>query len=145
MARMVGGLAQMRKPNAGRCGRDGFFVPRRAGDAGRGFRPGTGQGLMQEPTDLHLLMDPAFTIPNAALLAPADYAQWVGARVRAEMIRRRLALGKTPYSMALPGLLTAQTIRNIESGTHSPRLDNLALISQRLDAPLESLVLASLG
>lgn len=77
-------------------------------------------------------------------MEPAAYSQWVVARVRAEMIRRRLALGKTPYAMALPGLLTAQAIRNFEAGVNSPCLDNLALISHRLEAPLEGLVLAAL-
>lgn len=33
---------------------------------------------------------PLFTVPNPALMEPAAYSQWVVARVRAEMIRRRL-------------------------------------------------------
>jgi DNA-binding XRE family transcriptional regulator len=66
---------------------------------------------------------------------PSDelrYAIWINDRIRAELKRRRLALGVSPYALAIPRKLTAQTIRNIERGTHSPSIRTAGLLCQRL-------------
>ena len=78
--------------------------------------------------------------PDPAALPPAPepsdteaYPEWLNKHVRLKLIRRRVELKKTPHSMAIRGKLSAQTIRNIEKGTHSPTLTTLALICGQLD------------
>jgi DNA-binding XRE family transcriptional regulator len=82
------------------------------------------------------------TTPPAGAAPHPDHAEYpdhVNERVRAELKRRRRALGLTPYSMAIPKRLSAQTIRNVESGAHSPSLTTLALMCGRLQTNVEAL------
>ncbi len=72
-----------------------------------------------------------------------DYPIWFNDRVRLELKRRRLELGKSPYSMAIPGKLTDQTIINIENGKHSPSLTTLALYCQQLSASVEKVIITA--
>lgn len=58
---------------------------------------------------------------------PYEYSDWLNQRVRAELKRLRLELNLSAYELAIPHKLTAQTIRNIENGTHSPKLTILAM------------------
>ena len=77
------------------------------------------------------------------LPASDDYPTQFNDRVRAELLRLRLARRLSAYALAIPGKLSAQTIRNIETGRHSPSLKTLALIAQRLGTTAEEIVLAA--
>jgi transcriptional regulator with XRE-family HTH domain len=63
--------------------------------------------------------------------------------IRAELKRRRLALGRSVYSLAIPRKLSAQTIHNIENGIHSPSIVTLALLCRQLGVTLKELVCAA--
>lgn len=65
-------------------------------------------------------------------LPPAAYADRLHAAWVEALVARRQRLGRTPYALALPGHLTAQTVRNIEAGVHSPSLRTLCLLSHQL-------------
>ena len=77
------------------------------------------------------------------LPAHDDYPTWFNDRVRAELKRLRLALKLSAYALAIPRKLSAQTIRNIESGEHSPSLKTLALLSERLGTTADAVIVAA--
>ena len=64
--------------------------------------------------------------------------------IRAELKRRRLALGKSLRALAVPGKVTAQTILNIEDGIHSPTISTLSLLCDRLGMTLKELINSAL-
>lgn len=68
------------------------------------------------------------------------YALALCERICAELRRRRLDQGKSLRGLALPGLLTRQTIANNERGRHSPSLYVLALHCLRLGTTVEDLL-----
>ena len=53
-------------------------------------------------------------------------------RTRCALRQRRLNLGYYPSDLAIPGLLSEQTIRNFERGTYEPNLATHFLLSLRL-------------
>ena len=71
---------------------------------------------------------------------PEDYPTWINDRIRAELKRLRLELGLSAYALAIPKKLTAQTIRNIEKGTHSPSIITLGLLCVRLGTTVKAVV-----
>lgn len=64
--------------------------------------------------------------------------------IRAELKRRRLELRRSVRSLAIPRRLTAQTILNIEDGTHSPTIITLSLLCGRLGMTLKELITSAL-
>jgi DNA-binding XRE family transcriptional regulator len=71
------------------------------------------------------------------------YPILINDRVRAELTRRRLALGKSPHALAVSGLIAKQTIVSIERGTHSPTVRTLAVLCQRLGTTVEAVIVAA--
>jgi DNA-binding XRE family transcriptional regulator len=71
------------------------------------------------------------------------YSQRLNDCVRAELTRRRLALGKSPHALAVSGLIAKQTIVSIERGTHSPTVRTLAVLCQRLGTTVEAVIVAA--
>lgn len=77
--------------------------------------------------------------------AGMDYPRWVTDRIRAELLKLRLAQGKSAHALAVPGLLTKQTILNIEKGVHSPSIHTFAVLCQRLGTTVDCLVDRAFG
>jgi len=90
-------------------------------------------------------MDPTQDPPEAGAVDRdgVPYPIWINDRVRAELTRLRLALGKSPYALAVTGCLNKQTILNIERGTHSPSVRTLAVLCLRLGTTVEAVVVAA--
>lgn len=72
------------------------------------------------------------------------YALKVRAAVAAEALRVRLRRGFQRSDLAVPGLLSDEGIRLFELTKHSPRIDNLAILSRQLAVPVEVLVMAAI-
>ncbi|MBL9117863.1 MAG: helix-turn-helix transcriptional regulator [Verrucomicrobiaceae bacterium] len=65
--------------------------------------------------------------------------------IRAELVRRRLMLGRSVRSLAIPGRLSAQTIHNIEKGKHSPTIRTLSLLCGQFGLTLKELVCVAIA
>ena len=78
--------------------------------------------------------------------APEDadaYAARINRGLGAEVRRRREALGLSAYALGKAGLVSDQTILNIEQGTVVPLVSTLARICVRFGTTLPELVTAA--
>ncbi len=83
---------------------------------------------------------PAESASDAPAPTDRDYPRWVSQRVGAELRRLRLARGISAHALAVPGLLTKQSILNNEKAVHSPSIYHVAVQCQLLGATVESVV-----
>ena len=83
--------------------------------------------------------------PNRAPVDADAYAAWINLRIGAEVRRRREALRLSAYALAKAGLISDQTILNIEQGLVVPLLSTLARLCVRFETTLTELVRAAEG
>ena len=74
-------------------------------------------------------------------LGPDAYGQLFTLHVAAVVRELMQAAGLKPYALAIPGKLSAETIRNILKGRHSPGLRTLGMLAWRLGTTVEVIVL----
>lgn len=76
---------------------------------------------------------------------PDQYPEWINRRIGEEVRRRREALGKSAYALAIRGKLSDQTILNIERGHCGATMTMLALVCVRLGTTVSELLAAAEG
>ena len=79
-------------------------------------------------------------LPEAADPAHPQHADWLCRHVGRELRRLRRAQGASAYELALPGILSDQTILNNENGRRNPGLLTLVVHCQRLRATLHDVL-----
>ena len=79
---------------------------------------------------------------HPAPATPDAYADWINARIGAEVQRRREALGLSAYALARDAQVSDQTILNIEQGNllNGPFSGTLARIAFRFGTKLGELI-----
>ena len=78
-------------------------------------------------------------------LSPDEYAQWINARIGAEVRARREALGMSAYALGRAGGASDQTILNIERGAclNGSLTGTLARVCVRFGLTLSELIAAA--
>lgn len=70
-----------------------------------------------------------------------ELADALNRQVGARLMRLRLEQKRSAYELAVPGLLSDQSILNIESGLINPGLKTVALYCQRLGTTLQAVMM----
>ncbi len=82
---------------------------------------------------------------HPAPTTPDEYADWINARIGAEVARRRAALGLSAYALGKDAGVTDQTILNLEQGNcdRGCLTGTLARIALRFGITLSTLIQAA--